>query len=284
MEFFGTSRTRIAVCASIVLLAVHSSQQAAAAEPAAANPTASPAAADPQAQARAVLLGMARFLAGTPRYSVSLRSGYDAVQASGQKIEFGAKRTVTVRRPDRLRVDAEDSSGETSRLLFDGKDITLTNLTRNVYAQAAKAGDIDAAVKYFVDDLQMRLPLAVMLLSGFPAELERRVETVDYVESTKLLGAPAHHLAGHTATVDFQIWVADGARPLPLRVVLTYRNETGQPQFWGEFTDWNLAPEVGDATFAFTSPAGAQKIEFLARMRPPIAAVQPVAKKAGDQQ
>lgn len=59
-----------------------------------------------QAQARSVMMKMAQFLAGVPRFRVSLRSGYDAVQPSGQKIEFIEDRTVTVNRPGRLRIEA----------------------------------------------------------------------------------------------------------------------------------------------------------------------------------
>src|SRR3989442_9323114 len=40
-------------------------------------------------------------LAGTQSFSVSVRGDYDAVQTSGQKIEFGENRTVTLSRPDR---------------------------------------------------------------------------------------------------------------------------------------------------------------------------------------
>jgi Predicted periplasmic protein (DUF2092) len=42
--------------------------------------------------------------------------------------------------------------------------------------------------------------------------------------------------------VDFQLWIADGDQPLPLRAVLTYRREAGQPQFRAQFSDWNFEP------------------------------------------
>src|SRR6266496_6058586 len=56
-----------------------------------------------QAQASAILMRMADFLGGTQRFSVTVRGGYDAPQTSGQKIEFGEIRKVTLSRPDRLR-------------------------------------------------------------------------------------------------------------------------------------------------------------------------------------
>jgi hypothetical protein len=110
----------------------------------------------------------------------------------------------------------------------------------------------------------MRLPLAALLLSRFPAEIERRTQSLDYVERTLLDGTPVHHLAARTETVDYQLWIAQGARPLPLRAVLTYKNSEGHPQFRAQFSDWNLSPEIRDTQFAFSPPQGARKIAFLA--------------------
>jgi hypothetical protein len=234
-------------------------------EPAAAQEPAPRAAAEP-AEAKAILLRMAEFLARTPRFSVKLEGGYDVVQASGQKIEFGENRTVTVSRPDGLRVEVEHGDGEQHLVLYDGREITVYSPSQNVYAQATKPGGIDAAVRYFLRDLGMRLPLAILLTSRFPEEIERRTQALDYVEPARILGKPAHHLAGRTETVDYQVWVAAGDRPLPLRVVLTYKDAVGQPQFRAEFSDWNLAPDIRDAQFAFTPPDGARKIAFLAQL------------------
>jgi hypothetical protein len=125
---------------------------------------------------------------------------------------------------------------------------------------------VDDAVVYFVHDLGMRLPLAIMLLDRMPAELQQRVQAVKYVEKTTTLGTPADHVAAKTPTVDFQVWIAQGDRPLPLRVVLTYKNTRGQPQFRAQFSDWNLDITPSDTLFAFTAPAGAKQIPFAATL------------------
>lgn len=213
-----------------------------------------------------ILLRMANFLAHAPRFSVSVDAGYDILQESGEKIEFGEILKITANRPNQLLVDAKRSDGDRRMVLYDGKDITAFTPSQGVYAQTPKPGGIDAAVMYFLKDLKMRLPLAVLLVSRFPEEIENRTQTLDYVEKTEIQGTPAHHLAGRTETVDYQVWVAQGARPLPLRVVLTYRNAEGQPQFRARLSDWNLSPVVDDAQFTFAPPDGARKIAFLAEV------------------
>jgi hypothetical protein len=112
----------------------------------------------------------------------------------------------------------------------------------------------------------MRLPLAMLFMSRLPVEFERRVRSVDYVEKTALFGTPAHHLAARGDTVDMQVWVSDSAQPLPLRIVLTYKDELGQPEFRAQFADWNVAPAIGEATFRAPVPEGAQKVLFAAQL------------------
>ena len=195
-----------------------------------------------------------------------MRGGYDAVQESGQKIEFAEVRKVTLSRPDRLRMEGQRSDGAKTLTVFTGKEIVLIDETSNVYATAPQPGSLDDTIVHFVRDLGMRLPLAVLLVSQLPAELNDRVRSIDYVERTSIHGAPAHHLAARTDMVDFQVWVADGDKPLPQRVVITYRQAKGEPQFWAQFSDWNLAPAVEDSTFLAKPPDGAQKVAFAAQL------------------
>jgi hypothetical protein len=228
-----------------------------------------------QAQAMAILMRMADFLGGTQRFSVSVRADYDAVQKSGQRIEFGDLRKVTLSRPDRLRIEGERSDGVKTLTVFNGNEIVLIDKTSNVYATAPQPGGLDDTIVYFVKDLGMQLPLAVLFMSQMPAELEARVRSVDYVERTNMYGSPSHHLAARTDTVDFQVWVADGDRPLPQRVVITYKQANGEPQFRAQFSDWNLAPALDDSTFLAKPADGAQKVAFAAQLP----RVSPAARK-----
>jgi hypothetical protein len=219
-------------------------------------------------QATSILKSMSEFLAQAGRFSVVVRDGYDVVQESGQKIEFGEVRKVSVSRPDHLRIEVERSNGEKGLVIFDGKDIAVYLANQNVYAITSRPGSLDQAIKYAVGDLKIRVPLAMMLLSTLPSELDNRVASADYVEKTTITDVPCDHLAVRLADrVDFQVWIAQGDQPLPRRIVITYKDETGQPQFWADLSDWNLAPEVSDVLFAFTPPNGAERIQFLAEVR-----------------
>ncbi len=213
------------------------------------------------ADTKSLLIDMAKKLADAKQFSVSMHMSYDVVQQSGQKIQFGEVRKVQISRPNHLRVDAWQSDGDSGGLVFDGKTITLFNRAENVYSQTGYLGDVDAAVRYAVGKLHIRVPLARMLVTSLPEELQRRSGEIDYIERDMIGVTSTDHIAGQANGVDYQFWITKDN--LPMRIVLTYKDEPGQPQFQAEFFDWNFAPEVNASTFTFTPQEGAEKIPTL---------------------
>lgn len=239
------------------LVAAHSSLAQTAAVATAAD---TPAATESQQQGRKLLMDMANFLASAERFSVSVRGGYEVLQVNGYMIQFLEARDITLVRPDQLRIREQRSGGRDNYTLFDGTTMTVWDAEQGVYAQAPQPGSIDDTVVYMIRDLQLQLPLASILTTRLPMELERRVEFVDYVEPTEIADVAAHHIVGSTDSVHFQAWIADGDEPYLLRMVLVYRNEPGQPQFWADLTDWQPHPRTTKDTFRFDAPADAQQI------------------------
>lgn len=221
-----------------------------------------------QEKAMAVLMKAAEFLANTQRFSVTADIAYDVEQDWGQKLEFGATRKITVRRPDRLAVDITDRDGTRRGFRFDGNQIAFFGLDEKVYATAQKSGDIDAILSYFIRDLQMPLPLAEFVSNNLPQILKERASEAYPVEEATIAGTLCDHLAMRNDLVDAQVWIAKGNQPTLQRIVLTYKREHGQPQFWANFHDWNFSPDAPDALFAFTPAEGAIRIAFVAGLDP----------------
>ena len=206
---------------------------------------------------------MARLLAKTQRLSVTIDCAYDAVQDSGEKIEFGERRVVALRRPDRARVDVTQRDGSRRGLLFDGKQLAVFDLDANVYATVPKPGKVDAALDFFVNDLNMRLPLRELLKTDLLRELEDDLDSARLVGEERLGGVATDHVAFRGETADVQLWIPRDGPSLPKRVVITYRMAAGVPQFAADLSEWNLAPELPDTLFTFIPAAGAEKIPVL---------------------
>ena len=86
---------------------------------------------------------------------------YDVVQDSGQKIEFGERREMTLRRPDRARIDVTRRDGSRRGVLFDGQQLTafdLEQMTRLVVG--ARWSKMSAAEREQVVELFRRFSVS----------------------------------------------------------------------------------------------------------------------------
>ena len=61
--------------------------------------------------------------------------------------------------------------------------------------------------------------------------------------------------------VDWQLWIEKGKTPVPRKLVITTRQEEGQPQYVAVLR-WDLAPKLDDKTFVFAPPKDARRIVF----------------------
>jgi hypothetical protein len=231
----------------------------------AAQAPATPARQATEAELRRLITDSANRLAALPGYEVTFTGNYDAVQPSGEKIEFNEIRRVSLARPGKLRIEQIESDGDITVILFDGQVIRVLDTASGVFAEAPQPGSIDDAVIYLVRDLKIRLPLAMMLTTRLADDLDSRIRSVSYVEYTEILGRPAHHLAARGAGVDMQIWISDDDERLPLRIVLTYPDEPGAPQVRTLFLDWKPgAPDP--ARFQWAPPEGARAVPFQSQL------------------
>lgn len=210
---------------------------------------------------------MAEFLSKAPALTVDAEMGYDVVQSDGQKIEFGESCRVSLRRPDRMRMDIVKRDGSKGLFLFDGNEVIATDFKHNVYGSASRPGHLDAAIDYFKNDLGMRLPLSDFFKTTLPVEAKKDIRKIDHVEESIIGGVPCDHIVGRKGDLDIQIWIAKGEPPVPRRLVITYRFADGQPQFWAQFSNWNFTPDIPDSQFVFTPPEGAERVPFVAPAR-----------------
>lgn len=225
--------------------------------------------ADGDARALQAITRMADYLSNLEEFGLTLDIGYDIVQEWGQLIEFGETRTVTVRRPDHIRVDATNRDGTVSGLFFDGEQIAFFDSADEVYATTAKAGSIDDAISYFVNDLGMPLPMGGMLSGHLPSQIKGWATDIAYVEQSTIGGVACDHVALRGDWEDVQLWIAQGDKPLLQRIVITYKRAEGKPQFRAQVRDWNFSPDVKDSVFAFTPPEGSARIAFAPRGKAP---------------
>jgi hypothetical protein len=210
--------------------------------------------------AMAFLQDASDYLASRDRFQFTVEQSFDVLQANGMMLEFGGERTVTVRRPDRLRTHVESRDGDQRTFTWDGKQVLLAFPEDDAYATEAFEGDLDGLIDFLVEKLDTQIPLSALLRADFYALVASQVESGLPVGASQIAGQPCIHLAFQAKEVDFQVWIDEGSRPLLRQVVITYKKEEGNPQYRARFLDWDGDPAVGEDRFATTPAVGANRL------------------------
>jgi hypothetical protein len=210
-----------------------------------------------------IVRGAAHLLREAGSFSIVMDTGFDVVQSDGQKLEFGAHRKAVITRPDHARFETERRDGKHAVVVLDGTDLWVFSPTHNVYAQTPQPGDIDASVDYITEELGITSPMSDLFASDVGSSLADGLESCYLVGQATIGGVVCGHVAVRNDYADYQMWVAIGDQPILKRIVITYREEPGQPQFWANFTEWNMEPDIDSTTFAFQPPDGAERINFV---------------------
>lgn len=218
------------------------------------------------ARAEALLKQMSAYLAAAKQFSFHAEITFDEMLPSGQKVQLAAFEEASVRRPDRAFVEYQSDLGS-KRLWYDGKRITMYDAAENAVASTSAPKKLDAAVDQLLASNGFQPPLSDFLYGNPYDVLSKHAQLGAYLGLHDAGGHRCHHLAFADKTIDWQIWIEDGAEPLPRKLVVTYKLLPGSPQFEALFTDWNLNEKFADAVFTPTIPSGATQVEFATMKR-----------------
>jgi len=215
---------------------------------------------DPKA-AQMVKASMA-YIAGLRQFGITTRSSLEAVLTSGQKIQFDNAVSTTVQRPNKLRAQRIGDLVD-QVFYYDGKTLTLFNPGQGVFGSLAAPDTLETMLDFARDKLDIVAPAGDFLYANAYDILMDGVTTGFVVGKGVVEGVRCDHLAFRAPHVDWQIWIQEGAQPLPRKIVITTRDVTNAPQFEVVVTKWDLQPKITANMFTFVPPKGAQKIDFL---------------------
>jgi len=224
-------------------------------------------------QAAHVLKQMTEYLKGLQQFSVQAEITEDVLLDSGLRIQDGRSVKASVRRPDQLRVDSEGDGGD-RQLVYDGKTVTLLDLSNNVYSTIDVPPEMDAALNHAIKAYNLRAPLADLLYANAHDYLTEGTLAGFYLGLSKVQGIPCHHLVFRKKDLDWQVWIEHGPTPVPRKFLITDRKAKGL-QFTAVLSPWNTSPQLEDGLFTFVVPAKAEKVA----PRPAAAAVGPKKPK-----
>ena len=213
------------------------------------------------ARAVEVLKSMSAYTASLDRVVISGVTYNDARLGSGLMVSNSTEMRVSIDRPASLYVSNFDGL-QHKKLFFHDGTLTVFNQERKFYAQASIPKEIDAALEFALEELEIEAPLMDLIHKDASTHLLGPQETILYlVDKARVAGTDCHHIAIRGSEVDVQLWVEEGDRPVPRKIVITSKWEGGSPRYTANLM-WDSEPDFGDEIFEFEAPEGSFNIGF----------------------
>ena len=212
-------------------------------------------------EASAALAQMGQTLLGK-QFSFQARTLRVYADTDGRFLHIGHTMKITVRRPDRLRVDIDGDDGAT-QVYYDGKTLVLYGPAKKEYVSLPVPDTIAAMIKEAESRVGFDFPLEDFLSPTPDKSILSGVTEGKIVNQVTIDGAPADHMTlFQPPGLELELWLAKNAPSVPERLFITYRSVPGQPNFIATFSDWNFSITPSDADFTFQPPEGAKQVEL----------------------
>jgi hypothetical protein len=202
---------------------------------------------------------MGEFLDGLQQFSVNTQSIIEETRFSGHRVDYDLAAKVAVKRPNKLSA-ARSGEFMNEKLFYDGKTLSLYRPTDNTYARAPAPATIEKMVDFARETVGIVLPAADLVYRGASKLMLQDISLAAVVGKATVGGVKCDHLLFSRPGVDFQIWIAEGKQPFPVKYVVTETDTPSKSSITTFLSGWNISPVLKDPLFNFVPPKGAKAI------------------------
>lgn len=211
-------------------------------------------------EARAVVDRMSAYLRTLKTFQIEGLSSRDELTALGYKVQNNERSVLTVNRQDNKLRSEVTGDIRNRTFIYDGDRLTIYSPDDAVFARVDAPDSLPKLIGGLLN-AGIEMPMIDVLYQAGAGNLMEDVRGGVLLGESNIDGVACYHLAFRQATIDWQLWVEKGARPLPCKILITTRYEVGDPQYQATLR-WNLQPKIDSSTFVFTPPKGVNEIPF----------------------
>jgi hypothetical protein len=211
------------------------------------------------AKAVDALTRMSAYLRTIQAFQITLQTQRDDVDVYGQLITLSGGATYKVRRPDAFSIDLALPS-QSGRYVYDGKTVSAYDAPTNAYAKFPAPSTIRATLELAQQKYGATVPLQDLFTWSDGDNRANVLTSAHYIGKAQIAGQTASQYAFRQPGKDWQIWIADGDKPTPLRIIIVASDDPARPKFQADLS-WDMAPRFSPDAFVFAPPPSAVAIK-----------------------
>ncbi|MEP4146112.1 MAG: DUF2092 domain-containing protein [Halioglobus sp.] len=220
------------------------------------------------ARAIEVLKAMSAYTASLDQIVIRGAAFNDARLGAGLVVANSNEVTMTIDRPGSMHISSFDGVNQ-KHIYFHQGNLTVYSSENSFYGQANIPKEIEAAADFAIEELDLEAPLMDLIYRDLSTQLAKSDDSVIYLaDKSRVAGVDCHHLVIRGPEIDLQVWIEEGDRPLPRKIAMTSKWESGSPRFTANLA-WDTAPKISLEEFNFKVPEGAVNIGFVQQTTTP---------------
>jgi hypothetical protein len=206
------------------------------------------------------LKNMSRYLMSLQGLKIDTDGSLDVVTDDGQRIQLDGQASYKVKRPGIAIHYVSDMKNRD--FYYDGKQFTIYSPALGYYATVPAPATNRELLDLIYNKYGLKLPLEDLFrwndtgnarIDQFKAAANLGPSMQDGMQTT--------HYAFREPEVDWEVWIRDGAQPLPLKLSIVDRTDPARPAFTTRLK-WTVNPTFGAADFTFTPGPDAKRIQL----------------------
>jgi hypothetical protein len=207
---------------------------------------------------------MSTYLSTLESFRLISEGSLDVITVEDQKVQLDMVTTYQVKRPG-IRIDWV-SDQKNRQFYYDGKQFTLVAPTLGYYATIEAPPTNREFLAALYDRTGIELPLEDLFRwadADHQADIDALTSAFS-VGTATLDGTATDHWAFRSDDYDWEIWIEQGDRPIPRKLVIIDRTDPTLPSFSTRLT-WQTNPSLDPAAFTYVPTGREVAISFASR-------------------
>jgi hypothetical protein len=164
--------------------------------------------------------------------------------------------------PDKMLINSRGDKGHRG-YWYNRKKLAYYSYDENNYVILDAPPNIVATIDSVHKTYGIDFPAADFFYPTFTDDLIDNSDLIIYLGTAEANGKNCFRIIARNEDMSIQIWIADDALLLPVKMVIVYGAEDGTREYEATFSNWQINPELPAAMFEFSPPPKASKISIM---------------------